>query len=81
MILLVPLPLFFSEHVYTLGGFTAWISVGIVWTFLSSFTVVLYPLYESRRALYLIARGLFKVCFSFWSVGGLFFFSDVVFTC
>jgi Na+/proline symporter len=64
MILLVPLPLFFSEHVYTLGGFTAWISVGIVWTFLSSFTVVLYPLYESRRALYLIARGLFKDLFT-----------------
>ena len=61
LILLVPLPLFFSQYVYSPGGFTAWVSVGIVWTFLSSFTVVLYPLYESRRALYLISKGIFTV--------------------
>jgi len=64
LILLVPLPLFFSQHVYTLGGFTGWISVGIVWTFLSSFTVVVYPLYESRRALYLIAKGVYTDLFT-----------------
>jgi len=61
LILLVPLPLFFSQHVYTVGGFTGWVVVGIIWTFLSSFTVVIYPLYESRKALRSIATGLFKV--------------------
>jgi len=61
LIILVPLPLFFSSHVYTVGGFTAWVVVGIIWTFLSSFTVVIYPLWESRRALFLIASGLFRV--------------------
>lgn len=61
LIILVPLPLFFASHVYTVGGFTVWVIVGIIWTFLSSFTVVLYPLYESRKALFSITSGLFRV--------------------
>ena len=61
LILLVPLPLFFSSHVYTVGGFTAWVVVGVIWTFFSSFTVVIYPLWESRRALLLITTGLLRV--------------------
>jgi len=64
LILLIPLPLFFSQHVYTVGGFTGWVSVGIIWTFLSSFTVVIYPLYESRGALKSIAVGVFKDLFT-----------------
>ena len=44
--------------------FVAWVVVGMIWTFCSSFIVVLYPLWESRRALTQIARGVVKVrCF------------------
>ena len=61
MIILIPLPLFFSHHVYGTGGLTAWVVVGIIWTFLSAFCVVLYPLYESRVAIGQILRGIVKV--------------------
>jgi hypothetical protein len=39
----------------------AWVIVGMIWTFCSAFTVVLYPLWESRAALAQIATGIVKV--------------------
>ena len=65
LILLIPLPLFFSSHIFGVGGLTGWVSVGIAWTFLSAISVVLYPLYESRQALGQIATGIYKVCHKF----------------
>ena len=62
MIILIPLPLFFASTVYGVGGLTAWVVIGIIWTFLSAFTVVVYPLWESREALRMITRGMVKVC-------------------
>jgi len=64
MIILIPLPLFFSQVVYDVAGFTAWTSIGIVWMFLAVFTVVLYPVYESREALGLVIRGVVKDLFT-----------------
>ncbi len=65
MIIIIPLPLFFGSTVYGEGGLTAWVVIGIIWTFLSAFTVVLYPLWESRDALMMIGRGIVKVCVIF----------------
>ncbi|KAJ6555148.1 urea transporter [Mycena vulgaris] len=64
LIILIPLPLFFASTIYGKGGLTAWVVVGIIWTFLSAFSVVLYPLWESRAALSLISRGLVKDIFA-----------------
>jgi urea-proton symporter len=61
LIILIPIPLFFAQTVYSTGGFTAWVIVSIVWTFLSAATVVLYPLYESRIELGKIFVGIVKV--------------------
>jgi hypothetical protein len=61
MIILVPLPLFFASTVYGVAGFTTWVIVSIIWTFLSATTVVLYPLYESRTAIIRIFVGIVKV--------------------
>lgn len=62
MIILVPLPLFFSKVVYGVKGFTAWTAIGIIWMFLAVFTVVLYPVWESREALAMVTKGIVKVC-------------------
>jgi Na+/proline symporter len=64
MIILVPLPLFFAQTVYGVKGLTAWVVIGIIWTFLSAFCVVLYPLFESRAALIHIAKGMVKDVFA-----------------
>jgi len=64
MIILIPLPLFFSSVVYSVAGLSAWVVVGMIWTFCSSFIVVLYPLWESRAAIAQISRGIVKDIFS-----------------
>lgn len=61
LVLAIPLPLFFARTVYGVDGLKAWVAVGIVWTFFSAFTVVIYPLYESRTTLLAIFRGMVKV--------------------
>lgn len=63
LIILIPLPLFFAQTVYGTAGFTTWVVIGIIWTFLSAFTVVIYPLWESRDALVMIGKGVVRDLF------------------
>lgn len=63
LIILIPLPLFFAQTVYGVGGLTAWVVIGIIWTFCSAFYVVIYPLYESRVTLTKIAQGIVRASF------------------
>lgn len=60
MIILIPLPLFFASTIYGVGGLTAWIVIAIIWAFVASFIVVLYPLWESRVALTQVFKGVVK---------------------
>ncbi|ETW75302.1 urea transporter [Heterobasidion irregulare TC 32-1] len=64
MLIVIPLPLFFAHTVYGVRGLTAWVVIGILWCFCSAFSVVLYPLWESREALRLIMRGIVKDIFA-----------------
>ncbi|KDN44490.1 hypothetical protein RSAG8_05537, partial [Rhizoctonia solani AG-8 WAC10335] len=64
MIIAIPFPLFFSQVVFGTKGLTTWVAVGIAWTFLAAFTVVIYPLYESRDALFLVSKGVIKDIFN-----------------
>lgn len=61
MLLIIPLPLFFASTIFGERGFAAWVVIGIIWTFMSAITVVLYPLWESREALMMICKGIVKV--------------------
>lgn len=61
MIIIIPLPLFFAQTVYGVRGLTAWVVIGIIWAFISAFSVVIYPLWESREALGLVGKGMIKV--------------------
>ncbi|PIL27479.1 transporter [Ganoderma sinense ZZ0214-1] len=64
MLIIIPLPLFFAQTVFGVGGLTAWVIIGMIWAFCSAIAVVLYPLYESRQALLLICRGIVKDIFA-----------------
>ncbi|RDX54444.1 urea transporter [Lentinus brumalis] len=64
MLIIIPLPLFFAQTVYGVGGLTAWVVIGMIWAFCSAISVVLYPLYESREALSVIGRGVIKDIFA-----------------
>ena len=62
MLLIIPLPLFFASTIFGVRGLEAWVVIGMIWTFMSAFTVILYPLWESRKELAVIIRGMVKVC-------------------
>jgi hypothetical protein len=61
LLILVPFPLFGQQTIFGVRGLTAWVVIGIMWCFVSAFTVVLYPLWESRVAIGRILRGIVKV--------------------
>jgi hypothetical protein len=61
LLILIPGPLFFASTVFGVHGLTAWVVIGIIWCFCSAFTVVLYPLWESRVAIVEILSGVTKV--------------------
>ncbi|KZT57370.1 urea transporter [Calocera cornea HHB12733] len=60
LVIIIPMSLFGSSIVYSVNGFGAWVIVGFIWAFLAAFTVVLYPLWESRKGLAMVARGIIK---------------------
>jgi len=64
LIIVIPLPLFFSSHVYNKGDFTTWVVVAFIWAFIGSFIVVIYPVFESRQALAQISHGIIKDVFT-----------------
>lgn len=61
MLLVIPLPLFFAQTVFGKRGLEAWVVIGMIWAFISAFTVILYPLWESRKELAMITKGMAKV--------------------
>lgn len=63
MLIIIPFPLFFAQTIYGVRGLSAWVVIGIIWCFISAFSVVMYPLWESREALCQISRGIIKVRF------------------
>jgi hypothetical protein len=50
--------MFFSRYVFSKEFFTGWVVVGIIWTFLSTLAVVVYPIYESTDALKLMGKAI-----------------------
>jgi hypothetical protein len=58
LIFAVPLPLFFSSHVYSSAGFTAWVIVSLLWLFAGLAIVGIYPMWEARSGLKSVARGI-----------------------
>ncbi|KAJ7485761.1 solute symporter family transporter [Mycena latifolia] len=46
-------------RIWSKAGFTFYIVLAFLWTFLAAFIVVIYPLWESRGALARICRGVF----------------------
>ncbi|KAJ7244056.1 solute symporter family transporter [Mycena rebaudengoi] len=47
-------------RIWSKAGFTFYIVLAFLWTFLATFIVVVYPVWESRAALWRICRGIFS---------------------
>ncbi|KDQ57453.1 hypothetical protein JAAARDRAFT_193782 [Jaapia argillacea MUCL 33604] len=63
MDVIVPLPMFFTEYIFSIKFFTGWVVVSIIWAFCSAFICVFLPLWESRGALVEVGGGLVRDVF------------------
>jgi hypothetical protein len=53
---LLPMPMFFSEYVFSKGFFTVWVVISFIWVFASSAISCILPIWETRRSLGTLAR-------------------------
>ncbi|KAJ6084346.1 hypothetical protein N7486_011146 [Penicillium sp. IBT 16267x] len=60
LVIIIPLPIFFSSVVYGKKGFTTWISLVIAWLIVAACGCILYPIWESRGSLVQITRGIYN---------------------
>jgi len=49
LLVLWPMPMYGTSYVFSKPFFTGWVVVGILWLFMSSFCVGVYPLWEGRK--------------------------------
>ncbi|GBE80408.1 Sodium:solute symporter family-domain-containing protein [Sparassis latifolia] len=63
-IFLIPIPLFLSHYVFSLRFFKAWIIICVLWLFVAAFITSILPVWESRRAMIEIVRGVVRDVFS-----------------
>lgn len=56
---LVPMPMFFSEYVFSKGFFTGWVVISFIWVFASSAISCLLPIWETRQSLVILGRKIF----------------------
>ncbi|KAF9813666.1 hypothetical protein IEO21_05437 [Rhodonia placenta] len=63
VLILIPIPMFFSHYVFSLNFFKAWVIIGIIWLFVAACITSVLPLWESRRAMIFIGRGVVKDIF------------------
>lgn len=55
-LILWPIPMYGSSYVFSKRFFTGWVVVGILWLFVTTFGVVVFPLYEGRESIVRVVR-------------------------
>ncbi|KAF9971486.1 hypothetical protein BGZ73_005586, partial [Actinomortierella ambigua] len=61
LIVLWPLPMFFSDYVFSQGFYKGWVIMSIIWAICSTLAVTVYPLWESRDAIWTVIRSIGKM--------------------
>ena len=57
-IILVPFTLFGTDYIFSRSFFTGWCVVSFMWCWVSMIICVIWPVWESRKALYMITKGV-----------------------
>lgn len=59
LLVIWPMPMYGSKYIFSKQFFTGWVTVGIIWIFVTAFIVIIYPLWEGRNGIYTSFRGLY----------------------
>ncbi|PNS21632.1 hypothetical protein CAC42_991 [Sphaceloma murrayae] len=60
LLILWPMPMYGTGYVFSRKFFTGWIVVGLIWLFISTFCVGLYPLWEGRHTMKRTVRAIYR---------------------
>jgi hypothetical protein len=60
LLVLWPLPMYGSKYVFSKTFFTGWVSVAIIWIFVSIILVGILPLWESRETIVYTVKAMFS---------------------
>ncbi|KAI0957024.1 hypothetical protein AcW1_005550 [Taiwanofungus camphoratus] len=63
IVFLIPIPMFLSHYVFSLHFFRGWVIICVVWLFIAAFITSILPVWESRRAMLEICKGLIRDTF------------------
>ncbi|KAI5957290.1 hypothetical protein KGF54_000218 [Candida jiufengensis] len=64
LLVLWPMPMYGTSYIFSKPFFRGWIIVLFIWLFFTIFMVVIYPIWESRRTLNIIVKGIY------WDLSG-----------
>ncbi|RHZ45366.1 hypothetical protein Glove_680g54 [Diversispora epigaea] len=60
LVILWPLPLYFSKYVFSKPFFTFWVVISMIWVICSTCAVAIYPIFESKDSIVTVTRGIFS---------------------
>ncbi len=58
LVVIWPLPLYFSGYVFSLQTYTFWVGLAVVWASVAACVIILLPLIESRGGIMQVLRGV-----------------------
>lgn len=64
LLVIWPMPMYGTKYIFSKKFFTGWVTVGIIWIFVTAFIVIIYPLWEGRVGIFTSLRGIY------WDVTG-----------
>lgn len=64
LLVIWPMPMYGSKYIFSKKFFTGWVTVGIIWIFITGFIVIIYPLWEGRDGIFTSFRGIY------WDLSG-----------
>lgn len=63
-LILWPMPMYGTGYIFSERFFTGWVIVLIIWLFFTAISVILFPLWQGRKAIYTTLRGIY------WDLSG-----------
>jgi SSS family transporter len=60
LIIIWPIPMFFSHYVFSREFFTFWVALSMIWAICATIAIAIYPIFESRAGIVDLCTGIFN---------------------
>lgn len=60
LLVLWPMPMYGSKYVFSKSFFTGWVTVGIIWIFISLFCVGIFPVWQGRKTCVHTVKSMYR---------------------